>query len=326
MANPKQLLTEISAGKFKPVYYFYGSEDYRISEAIKFVSHQFLPDEQFITNFRKIDGKKTKTGDILTELAMIPMLGEKQVFVITDFQSFRPKEIEKIISILKPVDPNRIVIFSSPSSKTPRKSSAFIRNITKEAVVVEFHKITKIETISLIQGKLKKENITIDHDAQEFLVDLLAGNRGAIETEVAKLIDFIGKDGNVELNDVKNLINGFQIFTVFEIADYVVTGQTSKVLQMLKQLIAEGNAPVMLTTLLQQHFTTLYLVRNGKPPIGNRGWMVSKFKTQAARYSNRQLENIIIQIAEADADLRRSGMPPAMTLEVLAMSLTGKQK
>ncbi len=323
MANPKQLLQDVIGGKFKPVYYFFGSEDYRITEAIRFISHKFLPDEQFLTNFRKIDGKKTKSGDILTELAMIPMLGEKQVFVITDFQSFRPKEIQKILSILKPVDPNRMVIFSSPSSKAPRKGSAFIKNMNKEAVVVEFNKLTRNETNVQIQTKLKKENISISNEAKNFLADLLAGNRGAIETELAKLIDYVGKDGSIEFTDVKNLVNGFEVFTVFEIADYVVARQTSKVLQMLKQLIAEGNSPVVLMTLLQQHFSTLYLVRNGKPPIGNRGWMVAKFKTQAAKYSNQQLEHIIMQIAEADANLRRFGMTPVMTLEVLAMSLTG---
>ncbi len=325
MANPKQLLQDITGGKFKPVYYFFGSEDYRISEAVKFVSHKFLPDEQFITNFRKIDGKKTKTGDILTELAMIPMLGEKQVFVITDFQSFRPKEIEKILKILKPVDPNRMVMFTSPSSKTPRKSSAFIKTMNKEAVVVEFNKLSVNETFVQIQGKLKRENINISGDAIKYLAELLAGNRGAIETEIAKLIDYIGKDGSIEIDDVKKLVNGFEVFTVFEMADFVVARNTTKVLQMLKSLIADGNNPVVLTSLLQQHFSSLYLVKNGKLPIGNRSFLVYKFKPQAATYSNQQLENIIIKIAEADANLRRTGMPAVMTLEVLAIGLTGVQ-
>ncbi len=326
MANPKQLLQDITGGKFKPVYYFYGSEDYRITEAVKFISHKFLSDEQFLINFRKIDGKKTKSGDILTELAMIPMLGEKQIFVITDFQFFKPKEIQKILSILKPVDPNRMVIFTSPSSKKIDRKAKFFKTMSNEAVVVEFSKLTRDETFVQIRSKLKKENITISSEALNFLADLLAGNRGAIETELAKLIDFIGKDGSVEIVDIKNLVNGFEVFTVFEIADYVVARKTAKVLQMLKLLIADGNHPVMLTSLLQQHFSTLYLVRNGKPPIGNRGWMVSKFKTQAAKYSSTQLEQIIIKIAEADANLRRFGMTPVMTLEVLAMSLCGVHK
>ncbi len=323
MANPKQLLQDITKGKFKPIYYFYGSEDYRITEAVKFISHKFLPDMQFTTNFRKIDGKKTKSGDILTELAMIPMLGEKQVFVITDLQSFRPKEIQKILSILKPVDPNRMVIFSSPSSKTPRKSSAFIKTMTAEAVVVEFPKLTRDETFVQINAKLKKENISISPDAIKFLAELLAGNRGAIETELAKLIDFIGKDGSIEIGDVKQLVNGFEVFTIFELADYVVARQTAKVLQMIKLLIVDGNDPIVLVSLLQQHFSTLYLIKNGKKPIGNRSFLIYKFKPQAAKYSNNQLEKIIIKIAETDAKLRRSGMPKTMTIEVLAMSLTG---
>ena len=84
MTTPRQLLQDISGGKFKAAYYFYGSEDYRISEAIKYIAHQFLPDMQLTVNYRKFDGRKIKTGDLLTELSTLPMLGEKQVFVVTD--------------------------------------------------------------------------------------------------------------------------------------------------------------------------------------------------------------------------------------------------
>ena len=324
MATPKKLLQDITAGKFKPVYYFYGTEDYRISEAVKFISHRFLPDMQFSTNFRKLNGKKIKSGDLLTELATIPMLGEKQVFVITDFQSFRPKEIQKILSILKPPDPNRIVMLSSPSSKSPRKKSVFLNTMNGEAETVEFNKLTRNETMVQIQTKLKKENIAINNDAKDLLADLLAGNRGAVETELSKLVNYKSNGETVDIEDVKNLTNGFEVFSVFELADFVIDGKTAKVLKMLRSLIAEGNAPVQLTSLLQQHFSTLYLVKNGKPPIGNRSFLIYKFKPQAAKYSNERLEQIIIEIAETDAKLRRFGMAPEMTLEVLAMSLTGE--
>ena len=87
MVTPFQLLKDISAGKFKPAYYFYGSEDYRITEAEKYLARQFLPGAQMSVNYRKFDGRKTKAGDLITHLSNLPMLGEKQVFVVSDFQS-----------------------------------------------------------------------------------------------------------------------------------------------------------------------------------------------------------------------------------------------
>ena len=66
-----------------PAYYFFGTEDYRIVEAEKYVARQFLPDRQLVTNYRKIDGKKTSCSDLLAELSSLPMLGERQVFGVT---------------------------------------------------------------------------------------------------------------------------------------------------------------------------------------------------------------------------------------------------
>lgn len=324
--SPNALLKDINGGKFRPIYYFFGSEDYRITEAIKYLSHKFLPDLQFTTNFRKLDGKKTKTADLLNELAAIPMLGEKQVFVITDFQSFKPKEIQKILSILSPPDPNRIVILSSPSVRTPDKRSAFLKTMDAEAEVVQFNRLTKTETGSTIQKILHKEEIAIAPDALNLLTDLLAGNRGAIESELAKLVNYKNKGESVTLEDVKKLTNGFEVFTVFELADYVVSGETTKVVKMLRSLLAEGNSPITLTMLLQQHFSSLYLAKNNKKPIGNRQFLVGRFKQQASKYTNERLEQIIIEIAEADAQLRRQAMDKEMTLEVLALKLTGEHR
>jgi len=323
MATPRQLFKDVSEGKFKSAYFFYGTEDYRISEAVKYVTHQFLPDRQQIINYRKLDGKKTKAVDLINELSTLPMLGEKQIFVITDFQSYKPTEITRILSLISPSDPTRIVIFCSPSSKQPNKKTTFYKSISEVTEPVEFKKLTIQESQSQIIHKLKKASLTISNDALNLLVEMIAGNRGALEGELNKLIDF--KDSGAEINtdDIKKICNGYEIFKVFDLADYIIDGKTSYVLKMIRSLLAEGTTPSTLTTLLQQHFCSLYLVKNNKKPIGNRSFLLYKFKPQAAKYTNEQLENIIIDIAQTDADLRQFGMSPEMRMENLAISLTG---
>jgi DNA polymerase-3 subunit delta len=323
MATPRQLFKDISDGKFKSAYYFYGTEDYRISEAIKYVTHQYLPDKQQAVNYRKIDGKKTKASDLINELSTLPMLGEKQIFVITDFQSYKPTEITKILSIISPSDPTRIVIFCSPSAKQPNKKSVFYKSVLELAEPVEFKKLTIQESQSQISHKLKKASLTIANDALTLLVEMLAGNRGALEGELSKLIDYKNSGDEINTDDIINVCNGYEMFKVFDLADYIIDGNTSHVLKMIRSLLAEGTTPSTLTTLLQQHFCSLYLVKNNKKPIGNRSFLIYKFKPQAAKYSNEQLEEIIIDIAQTDADLRQFGMTPEMRLESLAVSLTG---
>ena len=326
MPTPSTLFKDVSAGRFKPAYYFYGSEDFRIAEAEKFVARQFLPDRQMTTNLYKIDGRRTKMPDLLAELANLPMLGEKQVFVVRDFQSYRPKEVQQVLNLLTPPDPNRIIIFSSPSARTPKKNAAFFNSVSKSAEAIEFRKLSYQETSAQIKARLEKEGLTISPEALNLLTELVAGSKGAMEAELAKLCNFKNAGEAIEVTDIKSVSAGYEVFDIFALADQVVAGDTRKVLQMARKLLAEGKSPATLIALMQQHFTSLYLVKNNKSPVGRRGFLTHKFKAQADKYDNARLEQIIIEIADADVQLRHKGVKPETTLEMLVMTLAGENK
>ncbi len=325
MATPRELFLEIKKGKFHPAYFFYGLEEYRLSEARKYLVSIFLPDKQGMVNYKKIDGKKTAIGDLIAELAALPMLGERQVFAVDNIQHYKPKQLNQIIKMLTPPDPNRIIIFSTPSSKTPKKTSTFFKTISANSRPVEFKKLTETETISFIRARLEKESVAIEPEAVKMFAALIAGNRGALEAELNKLIDYKGKGGIVTEKDIKEIVAGYEVFNMFQLADNIVNGKSSRVLKMIDGLYSDGIGPTVLASLLQQHFISLYLVKNDKKPVGNRGFLIPNFKRQAQNYSNKQLEQIVIEIAELDSELRLGKIKPETAFEMLVLNLISKR-
>ncbi|MDZ4723595.1 MAG: DNA polymerase III subunit delta [candidate division Zixibacteria bacterium] len=319
--TPKQLLNDISAGKFKTAYYFYGSEDYRIVEAEKYIAREFLPDKQLMTNYRRFNGRKVSCVEILSELSVYPMLGERQVFGITEFQSYKPTEIERILRLLSPPDPNRLVIFSSPSARAPKWDSAFIKNMAESATVIEFKKLTSVETESVIISRLTKLGYTITRDALDRLLDAVAGNRGALEGELEKLRDFKGDDKTIALDDVRAVTSGFQTYIVYSLADDVIAGKTTAALKNLHYLLLEGSTPTSIVYFLGEHFTNLYLVKNGKSLTSRFAWKAKDYRPQAQSFSNENLEKILIEIASVDSQLRNSPPSAALLLETLAINM-----
>ncbi|MBD3333856.1 DNA polymerase III subunit delta [candidate division GN15 bacterium] len=324
MADPRTLLKDISAGRFKPAYYFFGSEDYRIKEAEKFLAKSFLGDQDLSTGYRRIDGRAIKCADLLAELSTVPMLGDKQVFAIKDFQSFKPTEIERVLKLLDPADPSRVIVFSSPSARTPKKNSKFFTNMARHTTAVEFNHLTPSETASQIRARFKRAGLTIDHDALSILTGLIGGNRGALDTETDKLIDYCRESGSVTRDDVKTLTAGHEVFNVFQIGDLIVQGNVNQCLAMMRSLLASGQTPVMLISLLIGHFLCLYLVKNGQKPLPRREFLTGKFRSQAARYTHEQLAETIVELSRADARLRHSEHIPEMVLESLILQLAGK--
>jgi DNA polymerase-3 subunit delta len=317
----QELFGDITAGNFKPAYYFFGSEDYRIVEAEKFLAHQFLPDRQLMTNYHRLNGRKTSCADLLAELSTFPMLGERQVIGVSDIQSYKPTEVDRILGLLKPPDPNRIVVFSTPSARTPKKNSAIIKKLGTVAVEVEFRRLTSRESANTIRRKLTKAGLEIDEDALQMLIELVAGNRGALETEVDKLIDFKDAGSKVDAEDIRKVSAGFQVYSIFNLAEEIVKGDSRSVLQQVHWLIADGNRPSGILYFIGQHFLLLYLAGNGKPLPPSRRFLTGKFREQAARFENQQLESILREIADTDAGLRRKGLKPEMALEVLVVKL-----
>lgn len=319
--TPLQLLADVTSGKFKPVYYFFGSEDFRIIEAEKYLAAQFLPNLQLTTNYRRLNGKKTSATDIIAELSVYPMLGERQVFSISDFQSFKPKEIERILKILQPPDPNRVVILTSPADKAPKKKSAFYSTMSGAAALVEFKKLTPDESKLNINRRLHKHDIKIEETALNLLVELIAGNRGALDVETEKLINYRQPGETVTKDDIRKLATGYEVYSIFELADKIVAGNARQVLAQVKQVLAEGTSPTGVLYHLGSHFVSLYLVKNGKPLDNRRRWLTPHFRAQAGKYNNQQLERMIIQIGDTDAELRRTPLKPETLLESLIMQL-----
>ena len=325
LLSPKKLHTDVAKGEFKNLYYFFGPEDYRISEATKYIAQQFLPDRQLATNFLRLDGRKTRCADLIAELSVFPMLGERQVFAVSSFQSYKPTEIERILKLLVPADPVRIVILSAPSDKTPKKSSAFFKKVSLVAECVEFHRLDSQSATIQLSSKLSKAGLEIESQARDLLVGLLAGNRGALDSEVAKLIDYKEPGETITVPDVEKLAAGYEAFTVFQLGGEIAGGDRLRVLKLVKRLLREGGTPTGILYFLGQHFMSLYLVKAGKQLEPNRRWLEREFRPQAAGFALSQLERAIQLIAQADADLRRKRTPPELVLDQLVLQMMAPQ-
>ncbi len=324
MASPKQLVDDVNKGKFRPVYYFYGSEDYRRSEAEKFVADHFLPDLQRSVNYHKIDSKRTSAAGLAAALANLPMLGEKQVYVVENFESYKTKETEQLLKYIKPPDSNRVIILSTPSAKTPKKSSTFFKTISEIAETVEFKKLDARDSHATIVSRLAKNKLEIDDDARELLVGLVDGDRGGLESELNKLINYKSEIGSITIDDIKTVCAGYQVFNIFELGDVMIEGNAQKGLKMVQALVGSGTNIDYLISLLQAHFISLYLVKNGKNPVGNRGFLIPKFRVQAKSFTNQQLEEIIITLADANMELRQQHFTEELVLETLTIKLAKK--
>lgn len=313
--TPSDLSADIRAGTFASAYYFYGSEDYRIIEAEKFLVREFLPKGQQMTNYRRLEARRTPCAELLAELAAFPMLGEKTVVAVTDIQHYKPPDLERILKLIAPADPSRIVIFSTPSARQPKGNAPIVLAMRKSARCVEFLRLSPEDTARQIASNLKKYQLSIDKDALRLLTEMVDGNRGGIDTETEKLSTYKDAGATITLDDVRRLGSGYVQASVFEIGGQVLTGHAETARKRIRQLVADGTNPTGILYFLGQCFYEVYLVKNGKPLEPKRQWMAYRLRPLGHGHSNEMLLEAIKLVAETDALVRRSSAPSRLLLE-----------
>ncbi len=195
---------------------------------------QFLPNRQLATNYRRIDGKRTSAGDLISELSVYPMLGERQVFVVTDIQHYKKDDLERIAKLLTPPDPNRVVVFVTPSAKKPKKDAdRSSRSLGSVVTPVEFNKLTPEETASAILGKLRKARSQDRCQRAQPAGRADRGRSWRADAEVNKLINYKQSGETITEDDVRTMATGYQVFQLWDIGNHITAGNGLKVLTCL---------------------------------------------------------------------------------------------
>jgi DNA polymerase-3 subunit delta len=319
--SPAELIKELERGEFRPVYYFYGAEDFRIKEAEKYLIGRFLPQSLRTTNHVTMAADRTKFEDILSELSIVPMLGERQVFTITEIQSLKPEQIDKILAFVKPPDANRVIILMTPSARLPRKGTKILKYLTANTVAVEFARLRRDSTERRIMAHFKKLGLEIDQDALKLLSEMIGGDFGGLTAELNKLADYVGDGGIIDREAVAAVSSDYQSFRIYELASLAAGRRYDQAMAVARNLLNHGERANTLIYWLAEHFIGLYLTRNRKRYGSGKQDIAWKFRGQLDSFDNRQLEYIIELIAAADIDLRENIKSDNLIVEELIYSI-----
>lgn len=319
--TPHQLSSEISRGVYQPVYYFYGEEDFRKTEAVKFVLKHYIPEAQRLLNFTRLSAVKTDFETICAELSTIPMMGERRIIHIDEIQKLKPTQQKRFFALLVPPAPETIIILSTPSAHTPKKSTAFFKNIAKVSVPVVFRRLAASSARGKIEKRLTASGFTFDRDAVDLLITITDGNFGGLMGELEKLSLTSEDGGHIGLAEIEKIASSYEDFNIFRLIDLIAENETDRALYANHDLIMKGVRPAAIPGMLSGHMIKLLLVHMGKKVAG-APYFVSKLKAQSRVFSKAKVISAIAEIADTERNIRRSKLNPSVLVENLIREIS----
>ena len=81
-------------------------------------------------------------------------------------------------------------------------------------------------------------------EAAKLLVDLVGGDMGQLDQELAKLAIYVGTAKRIESSDVDKLVGNSRAETMWKIFDAIGAGSTAEALTILDRLFDQGEEPL----------------------------------------------------------------------------------
>lgn len=316
-----QLSREIARGDYRPVYYFFGAEDYRKAEAIRHLLELYIPEQQRLLNHSRLTVGKDDFGEICSEMVAIPMLGERRVVLIDEAQKLKPDQQKKLFKLLATPTPETIVILSSPAARTPDKKLVFFKNVCKATTAVNFGKLSKGMAVARIQKKFETAGFSYDHEAVELLASMTGGDFGGLAGELEKLelANEIGK--HIGTAEIKKIVSFHEEFSFFDLLDYVAEKKLDDALIAYSDLISKGVTPTAVLWRVSSHISNLILIIAGKK-IPGAPFYVNKLQAQARRFDINTALKAMTLIADAERQIRKATLRPPIIVENLIREIS----
>ena len=181
-----------------------------------------------------------------------------------------------------------------------------------------------------IAKRAKANNVKIAPDAVTLLANFIGGQLRLLANELDKLATYVGPGATITTEIVRQLSAQVQEARIFDLTDALAQRNRKQALNILHDLLSDGEPPLKLISTITSQMRSLLLVKDlsqrgmRSPQIaattGLAPFLVDKAMRQVGNFSVAQLESTYRQLLATDAALKRSKLTPEMALDLLVVN------
>lgn len=187
----------------------------------------------------------TTWNDIFSSLQNFNLFSDKAV---TDLRypnvKFNAADSKLLETYLDYADGNNLIVLSTNKLSKAQQRSKWFKSIEKKAAVIQIWPISARELPSWLKTQFDKNQLTINSDAIQLLASLSEGNLLAAHQAVEKcrMLNF---NRSITATDIAEVVSDNARFNVFDLANYMLQGDTKHVIRIIEGLRQTGTEPIL---------------------------------------------------------------------------------
>ena len=317
-------------GEIKNVYLLSGEETFFIDKAREKILERLGVDSATELLIFDCDTKPA-LGEIVSAIDSSPFFGARNVVLVKNAPFFgADKKSERLENILRDMQPTNYVIFTARAADKKRK---LYKIISQVGAILEAAPLRSWEIDDWLNEKLKSLGKNMRGEARRYFNEQLGIlpeiSLWYLENELDKVA--LNVTGNeITAADLRRNMLAPPEVSNFALTDAVDERKPQKALYLLKQQARVPAKIPLVTTLLVNHVRRLlrakYFMAQGisgrrlGEPLEMNPYIAQKLGDTAKGYSEKILEEVFIELAEADFELK-TGRAGVETLERIIIKL-----
>ena len=268
---------DLSAGTVGCAYIFYGEESYLREYYLGELRKKLVPAgfEEF--NYHRLEGKDL-TVQALTEMAeAMPMLSERTLIVVTDFDIFKlgEEQREKLIALLEDIPPYCCLVFvyDTVAYKPNKTMKKLCKAIGDHVQAVEFRAQDSNDLIAWIARRFRALDKEIDRQTAEYLIFTCGGLMTGLVPEISKIAAY-AKGKAITQKDIDDVADPVLSAEVFKRSDAVLQGNYDLAASILGDLLKMQTEPIMILAALGSQLRRIYTARLAIDSGKDKYWLM----------------------------------------------------
>ena len=234
------------------VYALHGEEDKLKDEAVTALVKHLVDPDFMDFDLESLNADSASSETILSAAGQIPFGSERRVVVVRGMEQWRDRgkssEAEKLASGIEKMSQSAclVLVVAAEEDEGKRKTlvTTKLDNMLKKVGATVICSALKGENlVEWIASRTRKEGKRISSDAIEALIQSVGGEMRSLESEIVKLVCFIGEREGVTSQDVSLVVSSSPEDVVFNTIDAISRRQTDRALTLLGELNRHNPKP-----------------------------------------------------------------------------------
>ena len=326
----EKLKKDLSAGRPDRLYIFHGEETYLRDHYLGRLREAVLTGGLGEFNRHDLSAKDMSPHALEEAVDCLPMIAERTLIEVTDFDLFKAGEKEEYIRILSNLpDYCCLVFLYDVLEYKPDARTKLAQAVKAHGTAVNFARQSPRELADWVRRHFKAQGKDIDPRLCEELIFLCGDLMHSLQQEVGKIAAY-AKGDKITRADIEAVATPQLSAVVFRIADAIGEKNFDRAAAILGELYQMQKSPYEIMGAFGKQMRQLYSARLALDRQKNAAWVAGlwgmrypadRLLVSARRFSLQWCRRAVVRCAQTDLAMKSTGQDAKELMTTLLLEL-----